>query len=70
MQSYPFARERIDKVPKPKNPATAAASKAISIAQEEESYTDPDTIFKEELLMVDQMIELLPKQISRVFYQQ
>ena len=64
-----FARERIGKVPKPKDKATAAAASLMGLAQEEEPYTDPDTIFKDELAMVDQMVELLPQQINRVFHQ-
>ena len=63
-----FARERIAALPRPKDKGEAATAAALSLAQGDEPFTDPGTVFKDELPMVDQMCELLPKQIDRVFH--
>mmetsp|Transcript_50467 Transcript_50467/g.64671 ORF Transcript_50467/g.64671 Transcript_50467/m.64671 type:complete len:563 (+) Transcript_50467:706-2394(+) len=56
-----FAREQIDLMPKKKPTPTL-------LSDPNEPFIDPKTCFKEELEMVDQMVELLPIQISRAYY--
>ena len=55
-------------MPRPRDKGEAATAAALSLVQGDEPFTDPGTVFKDELPMVDQMCELLPKQIDRVFH--
>jgi hypothetical protein len=56
-----FAREQIDLLPKTK-------PKPTLLSDPDEVFINPETCFKDELGMCDQMVELLPLQINRSFY--
>jgi hypothetical protein len=56
-----FARERLSLLPKEK-------PKPTLLSDPDEVWVDPALCFKAELEMCDQMVELLPLQISRAFY--